>query len=207
MLLDGLRGLKGSKLGVFRRPLPAGGGSEDEEAAGGVHIISLIMPQRVENKGMPCLSNSLQPSKKPGPRLCSYNPKLGACGTVPPPGKDPQESIVGLLLPGHPPHCLSVLITPSHGPANRHTPPKVTHRGSSTWIPHPENHEPLTAGSTTGRGQASQFSRQAVGSAHRHRIIQHARRWSGAHTSRDTVGTVTRTDTRVWGGRNMRAHI
>lgn len=85
MLLDGLRGLKGSKLGVFRRPLPAGGGSEDEEAAGGVHIISLIMPQRVENKGMPCLSNSLQPSKKPGPRLCSYNPKLGACGTVPPP--------------------------------------------------------------------------------------------------------------------------
>lgn len=58
----------------------------------------------------------------------------------PPPGKDPQESIVGLLLPGHPPHCLSVLSTPSHGPANRHMPPKVTHRGSSTWIPHPENH-------------------------------------------------------------------
>lgn len=92
MLLGGLRSLKSSKLGVSRRPLPAGGGSEDEEAAGGVHIIVLIIPQQVENKGMPCLSNSLQPPKKPEPGLCSYNPKLGACGTVPQPGKDPQQS-------------------------------------------------------------------------------------------------------------------
>jgi hypothetical protein len=35
-------------------------------------------------------------------------------------------------------HCLSVLSYSSPGPANRHTPPKVTHTGSSTWIPHPE---------------------------------------------------------------------
>lgn len=73
-----------------------------------------------------CLTPS-NPPRSLGLGSAAITPNWVPAEQSPPPGKDPQESIVGLLLPGHPPHCLSVLITPSHGPANRHTPPKVTH--------------------------------------------------------------------------------
>lgn len=83
---------------------------------------------------MPCLSKAFQPSKKPRPRLCSYNPKLGACRRAPQPGKDLQESI---QPPCHtafcPRHPLSWSCKHAHASQGH------THTSSSTWIPHPEN--------------------------------------------------------------------
>lgn len=161
------------------------------------------MPQWVENKGMPCLSKAFQPSKKPRPRLCSYNPKLGACRRAPQPGKDLQESI---QPPCHtafcPRHPLSWSCKHAHASQGH------THTSSSTWIPHPENRmSPSPQAQPKGGDRPHSVLQADCRQCTQSLSHTHARRWSGAHTSGDTVGTVTRTGTGVWGGRNMRAHI
>lgn len=130
---------------------------------------------------MPCLSKSLQPSKKPWPRVCSYNPKPGACRTVPQPSKDPQESTQPVFcflaiptLPFCSIHPLSWSCKHAHASQGHTHTQRLQHLDSTSGKPY----EPLTAGSTKGRGQASLGSLGRLWAAHSTTHTCKAMEWS-----------------------------